>query len=277
MVLPTFQRESRATLRRPRRSSPRDTDPLVTQLRPGRARAVARRCSDLERARPGPARLFTDLDPLITASRTGFPAAQRLLDDLEPLLRADRPGRCSQLIPILRLPRALQARADGVLRQHRRRPRRRPTSAGDRRGALPAHDEPAQRREPRRLSAAGRLQPAEPVRAARAPSTSSRTRPRGLRGPPLRPRRARRAESRSAGAPTPCLRRLLAARAERPARRHQAATTVSTAARPTNEFARQRPAPARASLQEQQPTPPGRDDAVPARRRPATVTTLADA
>ena len=90
------------------------------------------------------------------------------------------------MIPILEVPRRLQGRADGVLRQHR------VGDAGVRPGhapALPAHDEPAQPREPRGVSAPPRLQPPEPLPAARRLPQAPR-RARGLRGAPLRPHRA---------------------------------------------------------------------------------------
>ncbi len=98
VALPTFQRESRATLRRLDEFA-RDTDPLVDRLRPA-ARELSPTLQDLERLAPDLRRLFTDLGPLITASRTGFPAAQRLLDDLKPVLQQLDPA-LDQIIPIL--------------------------------------------------------------------------------------------------------------------------------------------------------------------------------
>ena len=80
-------------------SSPRDTDPLVTQLRPA-ARELSPTLSDLSALAPDLKALFRDLDKLITASKTGFPAAERILRDLRPLLAQTDPA-LRQLIPIL--------------------------------------------------------------------------------------------------------------------------------------------------------------------------------
>jgi virulence factor Mce-like protein len=97
-ILPTFQRESRTTLKR-LDAFAANADPLVTQLRPA-ARELSPTLQDLERLAPDLKALFRDLDPLITASRTGFPAAQRVLDDLKPFLQQVEPaGR--QIVPIL--------------------------------------------------------------------------------------------------------------------------------------------------------------------------------
>jgi virulence factor Mce-like protein len=98
IALPTFQRESRATLLRLDRFA-RNADPLVSQLRPA-ARQLSPTLQDLERLAPDLKALFRDLDPLITASKTGFPAAQRLLDDLKPVLQQLDPA-LTQVIPIL--------------------------------------------------------------------------------------------------------------------------------------------------------------------------------
>ena len=98
VALPTFQRESRATLSRLDRFA-RDTDPLVDQLRPA-ARQLSPTLQDLERLAPDLRRLFVELGPLIRASRTGFPAAERLLDDLKPVLQQLDPA-LDQVIPIL--------------------------------------------------------------------------------------------------------------------------------------------------------------------------------
>jgi virulence factor Mce-like protein len=97
-VLPTFSRESARTLARLERFA-RDTNPLVTQLRPA-ARELSPTLVDLQALAPDLRALFRDLDPLITASRTGFPAAQRILDDLRPLLAQTDPT-LRQLNPML--------------------------------------------------------------------------------------------------------------------------------------------------------------------------------
>ena len=76
-----------------------DTDPLVTQLRPA-ARELSPTLIDLSALAPDLKKLFVELDPLIDASKTGFPAAQRVLQDLRPLLAQVDPA-AQQLVPIL--------------------------------------------------------------------------------------------------------------------------------------------------------------------------------
>src|SRR5215218_848419 len=98
VALPTFQRESRTTLNRLNRFA-RNTNPLVTQLRPA-ARELSPTLTDLSGLAPDAEALFRDLDKVITASRTGFPAAERVLRDLRPLLAQTDPAT-RQLIPIL--------------------------------------------------------------------------------------------------------------------------------------------------------------------------------
>jgi virulence factor Mce-like protein len=97
-VLPTFNRETRATIDRLTRFA-RDTDPLVTQLRPA-ARELAPTSRQLERLAPDLNALFRDLDPLITASERGLPALERFLGELRPALGAFDPT-LKQLNPIL--------------------------------------------------------------------------------------------------------------------------------------------------------------------------------
>ncbi len=98
LALPTFERESRQTLDRLSTFATK-TDPLVSQLRPA-ARELSPTLQDLSGLAPDLKAFFRDLDPLITASKTGFPAAQRTLKDLRPLLgQIDPAGR--QLVPIL--------------------------------------------------------------------------------------------------------------------------------------------------------------------------------
>ena len=97
-ILPTFQREARATLEDLDEFA-RNTDPLVTQLRPA-ARELSPTLVDLRALAPDLKALFAETDTLITASRTGFPAAARLLDDLKPLLRQFHPF-ADELLPIL--------------------------------------------------------------------------------------------------------------------------------------------------------------------------------
>ena len=84
-ILPTFQRESRATLARLNRFA--DTaDPLVQQLRPA-ARELSPTLVAAEKAAPDLKAFFEGLRGAINASDTGFPALRRLLsDDFTPLL-----------------------------------------------------------------------------------------------------------------------------------------------------------------------------------------------
>jgi len=97
-ILPTFERESTATVDRLARFS-RTTNPLVTQLRPA-ARELSPTLTDLSALAPDLRALFRDTDPLITASERGLPALTRFNDELHPLLgETDEPLR--QLNPIL--------------------------------------------------------------------------------------------------------------------------------------------------------------------------------
>ncbi len=97
-ALPTFQREARTTLARLDRFA-NNANPLVTQLRPV-ARELSPTLRDLQGIAPDLKALFRDLGPLITASKTGFPATQRLLRDLKPFLQQAHPT-LQQLDPIL--------------------------------------------------------------------------------------------------------------------------------------------------------------------------------
>ena len=97
-ILPTFQREARATLIDLNEFA-RNTDPLITQLRPA-ARELTPTLKDLDALAPDLKALFRDTDTLITASETGFPAASQLLEDTKPLLRQFHPFT-DQLLPIL--------------------------------------------------------------------------------------------------------------------------------------------------------------------------------
>src|SRR4051794_13474236 len=98
VALPTFESESRQTLARLAQFS-RATNPLVTQLRPA-ARELSPTLIDLKGLAPDLKRLFIELNPLIDASKQGFPAAQRVLRDLRPLLAQIDPA-ANQLVPIL--------------------------------------------------------------------------------------------------------------------------------------------------------------------------------
>ncbi|MGI8779039.1 MAG: MlaD family protein [Solirubrobacteraceae bacterium] len=98
VALPTFERESRATVAR-LTDFARRTDPLVTQLRPA-ARVLSPTLTDLSALAPDLEGLFGELDPLIDASEAGLPAAERVLEDLRPLLGQLDPA-LRQLIPVL--------------------------------------------------------------------------------------------------------------------------------------------------------------------------------
>ncbi len=84
-ILPTFQRESRATLDR-LDSFAANTDPLVRQLQPA-ARQLSPTLIAAGKAAPNLKRFFSGLRGTINASHAGFPALRRLLaDDFTPLL-----------------------------------------------------------------------------------------------------------------------------------------------------------------------------------------------
>jgi phospholipid/cholesterol/gamma-HCH transport system substrate-binding protein len=85
MVLPTFLRESRSTVRRVTRFA-NDTNPLITQLRPA-ARELSPTLIDLRALAPDLRGFFRDLGPLIRVSRKGLPALEQVLDNTRPLLR----------------------------------------------------------------------------------------------------------------------------------------------------------------------------------------------
>jgi phospholipid/cholesterol/gamma-HCH transport system substrate-binding protein len=85
VALPTFENEARLTVKR-LDSFARNANPLLqNQLRPA-ARELSPTLVQLGKLAPDLKGLFRDLNPLITASRTGLPAARRILKDLRPLL-----------------------------------------------------------------------------------------------------------------------------------------------------------------------------------------------
>jgi virulence factor Mce-like protein len=98
VALPTFERESRTTLTRLTQFAD-NANPLVTQLRPA-ARELSPTLQDLQAISPDLKHLFVALNPLIDASKAGFPAAQRVLEDLRPLVAQLDPA-FRQLTPIL--------------------------------------------------------------------------------------------------------------------------------------------------------------------------------
>jgi phospholipid/cholesterol/gamma-HCH transport system substrate-binding protein len=98
VVLPTFLRESRATVRRLTRFA-HNANPLVTQLRPA-ARELSPTLIDLRSIAPDLRGLFADLDPLIRVSRRGLPATERFIDDTRPLLARFDPF-LREVVPIV--------------------------------------------------------------------------------------------------------------------------------------------------------------------------------
>jgi phospholipid/cholesterol/gamma-HCH transport system substrate-binding protein len=97
-ALPTFEQESERTVKR-LTAFAKNTDPLVTQLRPA-ARQLSPTLQQLSATAPDLKALFRDLDPAITASKKGLPATTRLLDELKPFLGQLDPT-LTQLNPIL--------------------------------------------------------------------------------------------------------------------------------------------------------------------------------
>jgi phospholipid/cholesterol/gamma-HCH transport system substrate-binding protein len=85
-VLPTFLRETRATVGRLERFA-RNTDPLVRDLREP-AGDLGPTLRDLGDLSPDLEKLFRDVHPLVDASATGVPAAERFLEGAEPLLES---------------------------------------------------------------------------------------------------------------------------------------------------------------------------------------------
>jgi virulence factor Mce-like protein len=88
-ILPTFLRETRATLHRAARFSV-TADPVVRDLQPA-LRALRPAAVDLAAFAPDLQRVARDLDPLVRAAKTGLPAAGEILDGLRPVLGASVP------------------------------------------------------------------------------------------------------------------------------------------------------------------------------------------
>jgi phospholipid/cholesterol/gamma-HCH transport system substrate-binding protein len=85
VALPTFENEARKTLDR-LDSFAHNANPLLqNQLRPS-ARELSPTLVDLGRLAPDLKGFFHDINPLITASRTGLPAARKVLTELRPVL-----------------------------------------------------------------------------------------------------------------------------------------------------------------------------------------------
>ena len=98
VALPTFERESRATLTR-LAAFALNTNPLVTQLRPA-ARELSPTLIGLTALAPNLEALFRESNQLFDAAVKGFPAAAQVLEDLRPLLAQLDPA-LRQLNPIL--------------------------------------------------------------------------------------------------------------------------------------------------------------------------------
>ena len=98
LILPTFLRETRATVQRLERFA-RNTDPLVRDLREP-ATDLAPTLRDLGDLSPDLEVLFDDVDPLVDASETGVPAAERFIRGAEPVLESTHTFQ-SELNPIL--------------------------------------------------------------------------------------------------------------------------------------------------------------------------------
>ncbi len=97
-VLPGFLSETRATLAQ-LKAFALDANPLVQELLPV-AQDLGPTLSAVRQVSPDLLKLFTNLAPLVTASKTGFPAYRDVLLGAEPLLGALAPF-LGQLNPIL--------------------------------------------------------------------------------------------------------------------------------------------------------------------------------
>jgi phospholipid/cholesterol/gamma-HCH transport system substrate-binding protein len=98
VALPTFLTEARATTRRVSRFA-RDTNPLITQLRPA-ARELSPTLIDLAEIAPDLRGLFRDIGPLVRVGRRGLPAIETTLQRTQTLL-AVTPLWTREVIPIL--------------------------------------------------------------------------------------------------------------------------------------------------------------------------------
>jgi virulence factor Mce-like protein len=97
-ALPTFELESTRTVRRLTQFA-HATNPLVTQLRPA-ARQLSPTLIQLNKLAPDLKSLFTNVNPLVDASKQGLPATTKFLQELPPLLAAFDPV-LRQVNPIL--------------------------------------------------------------------------------------------------------------------------------------------------------------------------------
>jgi phospholipid/cholesterol/gamma-HCH transport system substrate-binding protein len=97
-VFPTFLNETKQTMAR-LQTFALNTNPLITELQPV-ARNLAPTLNSVKVLSPDLESLFTNLGPLITASKTGLPAIRDVLNGATPLLGALGPF-LSQLNPVL--------------------------------------------------------------------------------------------------------------------------------------------------------------------------------
>jgi phospholipid/cholesterol/gamma-HCH transport system substrate-binding protein len=97
-VFPTFLNETKATMAR-LQSFAQDTDPLIKELIPV-ATNLKPTLADVRQLAPPLRAFFTNLGPLITASKTGMPAIRDVINGATPLLGSLGPF-LEQLNPIL--------------------------------------------------------------------------------------------------------------------------------------------------------------------------------
>ena len=179
-ALPTFERESTMTLARLTEFS-KDTNPLVTQLRPA-ARQLSPDAAGPRQARARPQGPLPQPQPAVRRRRGGPPGdrglPRRAASAAGQLRRAAAPAQ-----PAAPGPRAVQERADRLLRQHGG-DHAGHDAGGQRARALPAHEQPGEPREPRRLSAPDPHEPSQSVRLPRRVQGAGR-RAALLRDPPV--------------------------------------------------------------------------------------------
>jgi phospholipid/cholesterol/gamma-HCH transport system substrate-binding protein len=97
-IFPTFLDESKLTFQRLETFS-KATDPLVQDLRPAMRDALPT-LRDVHALAPDLRKTFTDLDPLIDASKNGLPATTQTLDGVRPMLAELQPF-LEELNPVL--------------------------------------------------------------------------------------------------------------------------------------------------------------------------------